>query len=286
MSAPTGLISATALRLYENGLRVKQRVVAPPRPPLGSRVLEQHSCLYGLLGGGIRRNWMLRSRERQGERPRRSPASLPPTAAGRAGRLHCREPEYGGDRCACSQAGVRSVGGGPGGSGGARPVGRSDGRPERSRGAEVHGRCPWCGRPLLPVRRQRWVRRPALRPRAHLHAASARPGAARRPAERGGDDRPGGHAEPGPIQPRSARPGRAGDHRQREAGQRGGAARWRGRGRGRGLLAGAGRRGPHLGAHDPAPPQDQAGADGARRSSPTAVRPPGRKTSRAPSTAG
>ena len=33
---------------------------------------------------------------------------------------------------------------------GARPVGRSDGRPERSPGADVHGRGPWCGRPYFP----------------------------------------------------------------------------------------------------------------------------------------
>ena len=92
-------------------------------------------------------------------------------------------PDGRGDRRACSQAGVRSVGSSAGGDGGARPVGRSDGRPERSPGAEVHGRGPWCGRPLLPVRRQQWVRRPALRPRPHLHAAGARPGAACRPAE-------------------------------------------------------------------------------------------------------
>ena len=135
------------------------------------------------------------------------------------------------------------------------------------------------------IRRQRWLRRPALRPRPHLHAAGARPGAACRPAERCGDDRPGGQAWPGPIQSRFAWPGRAGDHRQREAGQRGGAARCRRRGRGRGLLAGAGRRGPHLGARSSPAPRSSRGR---RRvsSSPTAVRPPGRPTSRASSTAG
>ena len=88
---------------------------------------------------------------------------------------------------------------------------RSDRRPPRAvlLGPTLHGRGPRCGRPLLPVLRQRRLRRPALRPRPHLHAAGASPGAACRPVERRGDDRPRRHPGPRPVQPRSARPGRS-----------------------------------------------------------------------------
>jgi hypothetical protein len=53
-------IIAPAFRLYEEGPRVKQRLVVRGHPPLAVWV-EQRSCLYGLLGGRIRRNRNVRS---------------------------------------------------------------------------------------------------------------------------------------------------------------------------------------------------------------------------------
>ena len=105
---------------------------------------------------------------------------------------------------------------------------------ERRRGtgqagrAALHRRCVGRGRRLLPVRRQRRLRRPALRPRPDVHAARSR--ARRRSSgqlDRRGDDRPGRHPGPRPLQPRPARHGRAVDHDQRQAGHRGRAARAR-----------------------------------------------------------
>ena len=89
--------------------------------------------------------------------------------------------------------------------------------------------------------------------------------------ERRGDDRPRGHAGPRPLQPRPARHGRAGDHDQREARERGGAARAGGHGRGRGVLARPGRRGPRVGADASSPDRRSRRARRHRSSSPTAA---------------
>ena len=74
-------------------------------------------------------------------------------------------------------------------------------------------------RSLLPVLGQRRLRRPALRPRPHLHPTRGRAGAADRTARRGGDDPAPADAGPRPVQPRPARAGRPPRHCGRQAGQ-------------------------------------------------------------------
>ena len=77
-------------------------------------------------------------------------------------------------------------------------------------------------RPLLPVRRERRVRRQPLRSRSDLLATGAGSGATRRPARRGGHDHAPRHPEPRPVQPRPARHGREvpdGQRRERPGGR-------------------------------------------------------------------
>ena len=73
------------------------------------------------------------------------------------------------------------------------------------------------GRRLLPLRRQRRVRRAALRPRRHLHAARPRSRAARGAARGHGDDRPRRHPGPRPVQPRPPRHAGELAHGERQA---------------------------------------------------------------------
>ena len=68
-----------ASRLYEEGPAVKWRSVVRVRVLSRVRGVERCSCLYGLLGGRIRRNWMLRSRaqvQKGGQAARRKAAPL------------------------------------------------------------------------------------------------------------------------------------------------------------------------------------------------------------------
>src|SRR5271166_5140538 len=70
--AVTGGLDGTAAgRLYEGGLVVKWRSVV--RVVLLCLVLERRSCLYGLLVGRIRRNWMFaRAQVRKGRSGRQT----------------------------------------------------------------------------------------------------------------------------------------------------------------------------------------------------------------------
>ena len=131
-------------------------------------------------------------------------------------------------------------------------------------------------RPLLPVLGQRRVRRPALRPRPHLHPARARAGAADRTARRASRRSAPGHPGPRPVQPRPARAGRhaaspwTASRPRRSRRQPAGAEV-----SGAGVLAGAGRPAAELGAGRPAAAQAQGRAGPSRSSSSTAAPPPG-----------
>ena len=83
-------------------------------------------------------------------------------------------------------SGDRSLAGEPVGDHRERPVGRGS-------GTSVHTRQRRGGRPVLPARRQRWVRRHALRPRPDVQPRDAAP-------DRDGDHRGAGHPEPVPVQ--------------------------------------------------------------------------------------
>ena len=127
--------------------------------------------------------------------------------------------------------------------------------------AALRGRGERRRRPLLPVRRQRRLRRPALPAGPHLHPARARPGAAQRTARGRRDD----HAPATQDLDRFNLDLRGLDvtgSPSTAAGQGGRAAGRRGRGVGRGVLAGAGRRAADLGAGRPAAAQAQGGQDG------------------------
>ena len=129
---------------------------------------------------------------------------------------------------------------------------------------------PGSGDAVLPVRRQRRVRRPALRPRPPLHAADQSRGA-RRPPQRGRDCHPPREAGPGVAQLRPARP-------RRHVGP--------GRRQGRQVVPGAGRREPHLGTHDRAAAETEGRTDDDDRRSSTAEPPAGRSTPPVRSTGG
>src|SRR5215216_5880725 len=59
---PASAAVSSVSRLYEEGPAVNLRSVVAVSPALVARGLERRSCLYGLLGGRIRRNRMVRSR--------------------------------------------------------------------------------------------------------------------------------------------------------------------------------------------------------------------------------
>jgi hypothetical protein len=64
---------APAFRLYEGGLVVKWRSVVSVYGPFSAVGLERRSCLYGLLVGRTRRNWMFaRAQVRKGRSGRQT----------------------------------------------------------------------------------------------------------------------------------------------------------------------------------------------------------------------